>query len=151
MRRLVGLLFGMSASVAIFGSAIAADLNPAAVAYVLPDKIEWKQTSPRFPPGDPGGRSIEARPLRRDVQMAAGQHEPAATSNPKRSLHHRAQGHVVDGDGHHFRSGEHRRGAGRHLRHAFGKQVHYDGAKDEETVLLITGEGPATSTPAEKK
>ena len=33
----------------------------------------------------------------------------------------------------------------------FGKQVHYDGAKDEETVLLITGEGPATSTPAEEK
>ena len=28
----------------------------------------------------------------------------------------------------------------------FGKQVHYDGAKDEEAVLLITGEGPATST-----
>jgi hypothetical protein len=33
----------------------------------------------------------------------------------------------------------------------FGKQVHYDGAKDEEAVLLITGEGPATSTPAEEK
>ena len=30
----------------------------------------------------------------------------------------------------------------------FGKQVHYD---DEEAVLLITGEGPATSTPAEEK
>ena len=33
----------------------------------------------------------------------------------------------------------------------FGKQVHYDGAKDEEAVLLITGEGSATSTPAEEK
>ena len=33
----------------------------------------------------------------------------------------------------------------------FGKQVHYDGAKDEEAVLLITGEGPATSTAAEEK
>jgi quercetin dioxygenase-like cupin family protein len=29
----------------------------------------------------------------------------------------------------------------------FGKQVHYDGAKDVEAVLLIVGEGPATSTP----
>jgi len=29
--------------------------------------------------------------------------------------------------------------------------VHYDGAKEEETVLLITGEGPATSTAAEQK
>lgn len=33
----------------------------------------------------------------------------------------------------------------------FGKQVHYDSAKDEETVLLITGEGPATSTRVEQK
>jgi quercetin dioxygenase-like cupin family protein len=28
----------------------------------------------------------------------------------------------------------------------FGKEVHWDGAKDEEAVLLITGEGPATTT-----
>ena len=33
----------------------------------------------------------------------------------------------------------------------FGKQVHYDGAKDEETVLQIVGDGPATITPAEEK
>ena len=32
----------------------------------------------------------------------------------------------------------------------FGKQVHWDGAKDEDAVLLIVGEGPATSTPAEE-
>ena len=33
----------------------------------------------------------------------------------------------------------------------FGKQVHWDGAKDEDAVLLIMGEGPATSTLAEEK
>src|SRR5258708_10439507 len=33
----------------------------------------------------------------------------------------------------------------------FGKQVHYDGAKDADAVLLITGEGPAASTPAQEK
>jgi hypothetical protein len=33
----------------------------------------------------------------------------------------------------------------------FGKQVHYDGAKDRDTVLEIVGEGPATSTAAEQK
>ncbi|WP_256436596.1 hypothetical protein [Bradyrhizobium sp. CCBAU 51753] len=33
----------------------------------------------------------------------------------------------------------------------YGKQVHWDGAKDEDTVLLIMGEGPATSTAAEQK
>ena len=33
----------------------------------------------------------------------------------------------------------------------FCKQVHYDGAKEGDTVLQIVGEGPATSTPAEQK
>ena len=32
----------------------------------------------------------------------------------------------------------------------FAKQVHRDGAKDEDAVLLIMGEGPATSTGAEE-
>jgi hypothetical protein len=33
----------------------------------------------------------------------------------------------------------------------FGKEIHYDGAKDEECVLQIVGMGPATSTQAEAK
>jgi hypothetical protein len=34
---------------------------------------------------------------------------------------------------------------------AIGKQVHDDGAKDDDTVPEIVGEQPATSTPAEVK
>ncbi|MDD1622632.1 MAG: cupin domain-containing protein [Methylococcaceae bacterium] len=30
----------------------------------------------------------------------------------------------------------------------YGSEVHYDGAKDEDTILQIVGIGPATSTPA---
>lgn len=33
----------------------------------------------------------------------------------------------------------------------FGKEVHYDGARDEDCVLQIVGIGPATSTPAAAK
>ena len=33
----------------------------------------------------------------------------------------------------------------------FGKEIHYDGARDAECVLQIVGIGPATSTPAEEK
>jgi hypothetical protein len=40
--------------------------------------------------------------------------------------------------------------AGTYVTH-FGKQIHYDGAKDEETIIEIHGMGPATSTPAERK
>ena len=32
-----------------------------------------------------------------------------------------------------------------------GKQIHYDGAKECDTVLLIMSDGPAASTPAEVK
>lgn len=32
-----------------------------------------------------------------------------------------------------------------------GKEIHYDGAKDEDCVLEIVGMGPATSTAAEEK
>ena len=33
----------------------------------------------------------------------------------------------------------------------YGKEIHYDGAKDEPCVLQIVGMGPATNTPAEEK
>jgi len=33
----------------------------------------------------------------------------------------------------------------------YGKEIHYDGAKDEPCVLQIVGMGPATSTAAEQK
>lgn len=46
MRWIVQLLFGVAAAATVFGTAGAADLNPAAIAYTLPDKIEWKQTAP---------------------------------------------------------------------------------------------------------
>jgi hypothetical protein len=37
--------------------------------------------------------------------------------------------------------------AGTYVTH-FGKEIHYDGAKDGEAWLLIVGEGPETATPA---
>ncbi|HEX5108435.1 MAG TPA: cupin domain-containing protein [Vicinamibacterales bacterium] len=40
--------------------------------------------------------------------------------------------------------------AGSYVYH-HAKQVHYDGAKDEPTVIQVWGMGPATSIPAEKK
>jgi hypothetical protein len=33
----------------------------------------------------------------------------------------------------------------------YGNEVHYDGAKDEDTILQIVGIGPATSTRAPEK
>ncbi len=33
----------------------------------------------------------------------------------------------------------------------YGKGIHYDGAKDGDTIIMLHGVGPATSTPAEQK
>ena len=41
-------------------------------------------------------------------------------------------------------------GAGTYVIH-YGGKVHYDGAKDQETIIQVWGMGPATSTPAEKR
>ena len=40
--------------------------------------------------------------------------------------------------------------AGTSITH-FGKQIHYDMAKDEEALIELVGEGPATTTSAEAK
>jgi quercetin dioxygenase-like cupin family protein len=32
----------------------------------------------------------------------------------------------------------------------YGRQVHYDGAKDEDTIIEIVGDGPETATAAEE-
>jgi hypothetical protein len=40
--------------------------------------------------------------------------------------------------------------AGSYVIH-YGGKVHFDGAKDEETVIQVWGMGPATATPAEKR
>jgi quercetin dioxygenase-like cupin family protein len=39
--------------------------------------------------------------------------------------------------------------AGSYVIHKAG-QVHFDGAKDEEAIIQVTGFGPVTTTPAEK-
>ena len=40
--------------------------------------------------------------------------------------------------------------AGTYVTH-YAKKIHYDGAKDEDTISEIHGIGPATSTPADRK
>ena len=40
--------------------------------------------------------------------------------------------------------------AGTYVTH-YGGKIHYDGAKDEETVIEVHGIGPAASKPAERK
>jgi hypothetical protein len=47
MHSLTHLILDVATAATIFSSAMAADLDPNAVAFTLPDKIEWKQGSGR--------------------------------------------------------------------------------------------------------
>ena len=151
MRALIRLFWGVSASMALFGSAIAADLNPAAVTFVLPDKIAWKQTSP-------GSQQaiLTGDPSKPGLYVVLNKWLPG--NNMSRPHFHPNDRFIMVlkgtwwmGTGDKFDPASTVPvPAGTFVTH-FGKQVHYDGTKDEEAVLLITGEGPATSTPAEEK
>jgi hypothetical protein len=142
--RLAYVVAGM-AMVLLLGSSTAADLNPAALAYKLPNQITWvdqangaKQAVLSGDPTKPGLYVVLTRwpagymsrphfhPNDRFITVISGmwwvgtgsKYDPDSTVPLP---------------------------AGTFVKH-FGKQIHYDGAKDEDVVLEIVGEGPATAT-----
>ncbi len=151
MPRLIRLLLGAAASMVAFGTAVAADLNPAAIAYTLPDKIEWKQTSPGSQqailvgdPSKPGLYVVMNKWL-------AGNNMSRPHFHPNDRFIQVLKGTWWMGTGTTFDPASTVPvPAGTFVTH-FAKQVHYDGSKDEECVLLIVGEGPATSTRVEQR
>jgi hypothetical protein len=133
------------------GSDRAADLNPAALQYQLPNQIHWT-ADPKT--GD------ETAAVMGDVNKP-GLYVVLVKWTP----HHMSRPHFHAND--RFitvLSGTWWVGTGAKydpdstvamptgtfVTH-FKNQIHYDGAKDQETVLEIVGEGPAPSVPAEQK
>jgi len=126
-------------------AAQAAELNPAAVIYQLPDQIKWKDTGSGAmnavlmgDPNKPGPYIVMVKWL------------PGNFSRPHFHPNDRfitvLKGTWWVGTGTKFDISQTvAMPAGSFVTH-FGKQIHWDGAKDEEAVLVITGEGPATST-----
>lgn len=151
MRSLIRMVCGVGASLALFGSALAGDLDPAAISYVLPDKIQWKQTSPgsqqAVMAGDPSKPGLYVVLNK----WLPGNHMSRPHFHPNDRFITVLKGTWWVGTGTTFDPASTvPMPAGTVVTH-YGKQIHYDGSKDEEVILLITGEGPATSTPAEKK
>ena len=131
----------------------AAELNPAAVIYKLPDQIPWSAPDARGvqnavvvgDPGKPGFYVVFTKWLK-------GNHFSRPHFHPNDRYITVLQGTWWVGSGPKFDpdNGTTPMPAGSFVTH-FGKQVHWDGAKDEDAVLMIMGEGPATSTAAEEK
>ena len=150
MRALMRLVFGVGVSATICAGAMAADLDPAAIAYTLPDRIAWKQTSP-------GSQQavLTGDPSKPGLYVVLNKWLPGNMSRPHFHPNDRfitvLKGTWWMGTGDKFDPASTVPvPAGTFVTH-FARQVHYDGAKDEEVVLLITGEGPATSTRVERK
>jgi len=132
----------------------AATLNAAAVTFKLPDQIEWKT-----PPGD--NRGVQNAVLVGDpsqpglyivmVKWLAGNHFSHPHFHPHDRFITVLRGTWWVGTGVKFDpDATVPMPAGTFVTH-YGQQVHFDGAKDEDAVLLIVGDGPATATPAEAK
>ena len=131
----------------------AVELNPAAVTFKLPDQIEWK-TASEYPglqtavlagdPSKPGLYVVMSKWL-------AGTHFSHPHFHPHDRFITVLKGTWWVGSGRKFDTNATvPMPAGSFVTH-YGEQVHFDGAKDEDAVLVIVGEGPATATPAEDK
>jgi hypothetical protein len=133
-------------------AAHAVELNPAAVVYKLPDQIKWSEPTPAGSqnavmagdPSKPGLYVVLNKWLK-------GNHFSRPHFHPNDRFITVISGTWWVGTGPKFDPANTvPMPAGSFVTH-FGKQVHWDGAKDEDAVLLIVGEGPGTSTPAEQK
>lgn len=150
MNRLTLFLAAMLLAVTS-GISSAAELNSSAVAFVIPEKIDWKS-----PPGNAGVQQavLVGDPSKPGFYAVMTKWLPGNMSRPHFHPNDRfitvlkgtwwvGTGTKYDPD-----STVPMR-AGTFVTH-FAKGIHYDGAKDEEAVLLIVGEGPATNTRAEE-
>ena len=132
----------------------AAELNPAALAYKLPNQIPWG------PVNAAGAQSavVVGDPAKPGFYMVynkwtKGNHFSHPHFHPNDRYIVVLSGTRWVGTGPKFDPDNATvpMPVGSFVTH-FGKQVHWDGAKDEDAVLLIMGEGPATATevPMEK-
>ena len=136
----------------ILSTSSAAELDPAAVIYKLPDQIQWGPVGPEGAqmavlvgdPTKPGFYAVYNKWTR-------GNHFSRPHFHPNDRFIVVLQGTWWVGSGPKFDPANTTpMPVGSFVTH-FGKQVHWDGAKDEDAVLLIMGEGPATATPVEEK
>ena len=136
----------------MLGISSAAELNPAAVIYKLPDQITWGPINAN------GAQSavVVGDPAKPGFYMVYNKWTKGTHfSRPHFHTNDRyivvLQGTWWVGSGPKFDPANTTpMPAGSFVTH-FAKQVHWDGAKDEDAILLIMGEGPATSTAAEEK
>jgi hypothetical protein len=152
MKPVTMILAAAALSLAVGGpSAISAaekPLNPKAIAIKMPDKIAWVRNAA----GTAESAVLYGDPDKPGLYAVMQKWLPGNMSRPHWHPNDRfitvLKGTWWVGTGEPFDPDTTTPvPAGSAVTH-FGKEIHYDGAKDGEAVLLIVGEGPATNTPA---
>jgi len=138
----IGLLLYM-------GPASAADLDPKAISIKLPDEIKWvanpSGSETAVLVGDPSNPGLYVV-----LNKWKAHHNSKPHSHPNDRFITVISGTWWVGTGNDYNPDSLKPvPAGSFVTH-YGNEVHYDGAKDEDTILQIVGIGPATATPAAK-
>jgi hypothetical protein len=134
----------------LFGLVSAAEPDPKVLKYTLPENLKWTTS-------DSGNQTavLYGDPSKPGLYIVVTKWSPGHMSRPHTHPNDRfvtvISGTWWVGTGPVYDPASTKAiPAGSFVRH-YGKQIHYDGAKDVECVLQIVGMGPATSTDAEKK
>jgi hypothetical protein len=148
IRRFYQIAFAASAFTWL-ASVRAADLNPAAISIQLPKDINWKVSD------GADTAVLYGDPSKPGLYVILIKWHPHHMSRPHFHPNDRValviSGTWWVGTGPKYQP-DSTVGVptGRVVKH-FAKEIHYDGAKDEDTVIEIAGMGPETATPAEEK
>ncbi|MGJ0484712.1 MAG: cupin domain-containing protein [Methylomicrobium sp.] len=133
-----------------FGSVTAADLDPKAISIKLPEQIKWVAN-----PGGSESAVLVGDPSKPGLYVVLNKWKAHHNSKPHSHPNDRfitvISGTWWVGTGSDYNPDTLKPlPAGSFVTH-YGNEIHYDGAKDEDTILQIVGIGPATSTPAQVK
>ena len=145
------VMAALSLFIGLMSSSAIADLDPKAIAIQLPKDIKWVRNAA----GTAENVTLVGDPSKPGLYVVLQKWLPHNNSRPHSHPNDRFitvlsgtwwvnTGPNYDPDGMKPVS------AGSFVTH-FGKEIHYDGAKDAECVLQIVGMGPATNTPAAAK
>lgn len=145
----LGVALVLPMFVGIAAPRAAADLNPKAIAIQLPADIKWVKTATSE------SAVLVGDPSKPGLYVVLQKWLPHNNSRPHFHPNDRfitvlSGTWWVNTGANYDPEGMKPLPAGSFVTH-FGKEIHYDGAKDAECVLQIVGMGPATSTPAEEK
>ena len=147
--RLSFMLVVMTISIALGSAPVSADLDPKGINIQLPKEIKWVKGN------GAETATLVGDPSKPGLYVVLQKWLPHNNSHPHFHPNDRYITVIsgtwwVNTGAKYDPAGFKPVPAGSFVTH-FGKEIHYDGAKDEECVLQIVGIGPATSTQAEAK